>query len=408
MFYENDLQFLCDTLRKSRLHASIVGIDEPIAHVIDNGLEHIFAGFAHKQISVREYVGKIEHKTIYKLTDAFKMCYLYMLLPGASQESLLFVGPFLSAPLSARQILEIGERRAVPPKHQKILEGYYSGLPVVPDNSHLYMMLDAFGERVWGNGSAFSFVDIDKERSTPPTPLNSASTTDEPTNELINMKIIEKRYEYENELINSVKLGQAHKAEFLLTALSAPSFEKRSADPLRNIKNYSIIMNTLLRKAAEEAGVHPIYIDRVSSSLAMKIEHLPSVADSGKLMSEIFKTYCNLVRKHSMKNYSPLVQKAIVFVESDLSANLTLSSLAEAQKVSPGYLSTVFKKETGKTVTEYIRDKRIKHAMHLLSTTHLQIQTVALHCGIMDVQYFTKLFKKHTGKTPKEYRDSVK
>ena len=64
------------------------------------------------------------------------------------------------------------------------------------------------------------------------------------------------------------------------------------------------------------------------------------------------------------------------------------------------------KKETEKNVSEYIKEKRIEHAMYLLSTTHLQIQTVALHCGIMDVQYFSKIFKKKTGKTPREYRSS--
>ena len=109
-----------------------------------------------------------------------------------------------------------------------------------------------------------------------------------------------------------------------------------------------------------------------------------------------------------MKSYSPIIQKTITIIDSDLSSNLTLSSLAEVLNVSGGYLSTVFKKETGKTVTEYIRDSRMKHASYLLGSTHLQIQTVALHCGIMDVQYFSKLFKKHTGKTPKEYRESAK
>ena len=67
-----------------------------------------------------------------------------------------------------------------------------------------------------------------------------------------------------------------------------------------------------------------------------------------------------------------------------------------------------YAEETGKNITEYIREKRMKHAEHLLSSTPLQIQTVALHCGIMDVQYFSKLFKKHSGKTPKEYRESIK
>jgi YesN/AraC family two-component response regulator len=98
----------------------------------------------------------------------------------------------------------------------------------------------------------------------------------------------------------------------------------------------------------------------------------------------------------------------MMIIDSDLSAELSLHPLAAHQGISDGYLSMIFKKETGKTVSEYIREKRIQHAMHLLSTTHLQIQTIALHCGIMDVQYFSKIFKKQTGKTPLEYRKSLR
>ena len=125
-------------------------------------------------------------------------------------------------------------------------------------------------------------------------------------------------------------------------------------------------------------------------------------------MCDMFRSYCRLVRKHALKVYSPLVQKTVILIESDLSANLTLHSLAQSQDVSCGYLSTIFKKETGQTVSEYIREKRVRHAAHLLATTHLQVQTVAVHCGIMDVQYFSKIFKKQTGKTPKEYREGAK
>ena len=109
-----------------------------------------------------------------------------------------------------------------------------------------------------------------------------------------------------------------------------------------------------------------------------------------------------------MKNFSPLVQKTVLIIDSDLSADLTLSSLADAQGVSAGYLATVFKKETSRTVSEYVRERRMKHAAHLLRTTGLQIQTVALHCGILDVQYFSKLFKRECGMTPKEYREHEK
>ena len=44
--------------------------------------------------------------------------------------------------------------------------------------------------------------------------------------------------------------------------------------------------------------------------------------------------------------------------------------------------------------------------MRLLATTKLQIQTIAQHCGILDVHYFSKVFKKSVGVTPKQYRET--
>ena len=114
------------------------------------------------------------------------------------------------------------------------------------------------------------------------------------------------------------------------------------------------------------------------------------------------------MRKHSITGYSPTVQATILLIENDLSADLTLSTLAKQQNVSPSYLSTLFKRETGKTLSSFIREKRIEYASSLLSSTHLQVQTVALHCGIMDVQYFSKLFKRQMGTTPKAYREMAR
>jgi hypothetical protein len=73
-------------------------------------------------------------------------------------------------------------------------------------------------------------------------------------------------------------------------------------------------MNTLLRKAAEQGGVHPMYIDRESSKLAAKIELINDVKNIPDLMREIFSSYCRLVRKHSTKKYSPIVKKTIPVV----------------------------------------------------------------------------------------------
>ncbi len=57
------------------------------------------------------------------------------------------------------------------------------------------------------------------------------------------------------------------------------------------------------------------------------------------------------------------------------------------------------------TYTDFINKKRVENAKKLLASTSLQIQTVAQHCGILDVNYFTKLFKKYTGMTPGKFRE---
>ena len=93
-------------------------------------------------------------------------------------------------------------------------------------------------------------------------------------------------------------------------------------------------------------------------------------------------------------------------IESDLTGDLSLHTVAEKNNVSPGYLSGVFHQETGKTFTEFVNEKRMEQGERLLRSSALQIQTIAQYCGIPDVNYFSKLFKKHYGKTPKEYRKS--
>lgn len=408
MFYDNELEFLCDTFKKSRVYVCTLTPGELMSSVRDAATDHFFFQTPYvEENKLSDFLSGIKEKTMYKTSDSFGRRYVCLLLPDSVKRNMLFIGPYLCTPISSHEILEIGEKNNVSPKSQQYLNEYYSSLPVLAENSHLFIMLETFCERIW-NSPSFAIIDLSKDY--PPVDFsitdNSASNTFDDT--LVNMNAIEARYKFENEIIQAVTLGQIHKESRLLSAFSENLFEKRVADPLRNAKNYGIIMNTLLRKAAEAGGVHPIYLDRMSSSFASKIEHLPSLADNFELMREMFGSYCRLVRKHSMKDYSLIVQKTILLIDSDLSANLSLSQLAESQSVSLGYLSTIFKKDTGQTICEYIREKRINHAMHLLRTTHLQIQTIALHCGVMDVQYFSKIFKKQTGKTPKEYRETIK
>ena len=87
-----------------------------------------------------------------------------------------------------------------------------------------------------------------------------------------------------------------------------------------------------------------------------------------------------------------------------LAGDLSLQANARRIGVNASYLSALFKKETGVTLTDFVNRKRIDFAIYLLNASDLQIQTVAQHCGIPDVNYFTRTFKKIIGITPSQYR----
>ena len=406
MEYGDTLRLLHDVLTKMLIRVRTASLSASAEQLIDRALALLADHVYKKNACLEEYFGHPEPKTLYNVTDPFGLSYLYMLLPENDGETVLVIGPFATEIKTTEALLEIEERLGIPPKLHKLFFDYITSVPVLPSPQYLLVTVEAFAEKIWS--SPITILDKNRENETPVSPINTPGTGDMPDNTLIDMSIMERRYQFENEMMQAVSSGQISKADLILGSFSDETFEKRLPDSLRNFKNYCIIMNTLLRKAAESGGVHPIYLDSVSSDFALQIERLPTTADGKNLMREMFRSYCRLVRKHSMKDYSPLIRKAVILIESDLSASLSLRSIAEALGVSPGYLSTAFKKETGSTITEFILKKRMKHAAHLLRTTSLQIQTVALHCGIMDVQYFSKIFKKSVGKTPKEFRETEK
>ncbi|MBE6617115.1 MAG: helix-turn-helix domain-containing protein [Ruminococcaceae bacterium] len=405
MFYEAELDIFRAVLKKCRINTMLINsvgtIEDPIG---DFGKELLTK---RDVVFLQSYSQNFKGNTIYKLTDSLSLSFVFMVLPGdveSDEKKILVVGPYSQREMTDKTISEIS-RKYTGDKSRREIENLLLSVPYVQVGSHIYAMLETLAERIWGEGN-FSTVDLNYEMSGGFSPIQIRRDPTDQEKATLNMKIMEQRYAFENELMQAVAQGQLQKTELIMSTFSSMHFEERTADPVRNAKNYSIIMNTLLRKAAESGGVHPVYLDSISSGFAFKIEALTTLAEAEELMGEMFRSYCRLVRKHSMKNYSPPIQKVIATIDFDLTANLTLSALATMQNISPSYLSALFKQEVGETLTEYVNGKRIKRAMQLLETTKMQVQTIAQNCGILDVHYFSKIFKKTTGMTPKEYRES--
>ncbi len=407
MFYDAELDFVRSYFKHCHVQCLLLTNDCTAPEHIDYGLRKMLGlqteydklvTFLHKQVQPNH---------IYRITDSFFCNYFFLSLPETPEPITMLIGPFLMLNPVKTTLLELSEKYAIPPHVFPVFEKYFGTVPMFADDAPLLTILHTFGEKIWGDANQFSLSTFEGGLMDHYAPATmSPQLTEEDTTEF-SMQALEARYAIENELLQAVSQGKTHKAEVILSGMSTGTMEQRTSDNLRNLKNYTIIMNTLLRKAAENGSVHPYHIDKLSSDYARKVELATSVEACGKLQKEMIRKYCLLVKNHSMKGYSLLVQKVITRVDSDLTADLSLNAMATMLNVNPSYLSSQFKKETGSTLTDYVNRKKVEHAILLLNSTPLQIQTIALHCGIPDVNYFTKIFKKYIRKTPKEYRDSI-
>ena len=409
MPYENELNFFRKILNNYRIHSCLITKDDKNYRNADQGLRD-FLGMQedYDQLFCTPHE-TLKEKTIYKITDSFFCNYIFIILPKEDDKSPMvtfIAGPYIDIELSQKMIMEMAERNSFSSNIVSQIQKYYSNIPVYTDKDTILSLFNALGEILWGSTDNFTFQSISMIYNNQYFPKIVKNFDTKNDNALLAMQMLERRYEGENKLLQAVSQGMTHQADQILSKSSTLMIEMRTSDPVRNIKNYSIIVNTLLRKATEQGGVHPLYIDGVSTDFAKRIELIKSVEEGVSMHHEMIDRYCRLVKNHSMKKLSPLVQKAIALVDFDITADLTLSRQAEILNVNASYLSTLFKKEMGTTLTEYVTKKRIEHASFLLISTNLQVQTIAQNCGIYDVNYFTKMFKKYTGKTPKEHREN--
>lgn len=345
--------------------------------------------------------------TIYRIKTPLMSNFFLFQIPDTEEPTYVYLGPYTHTPILQQDILNLAEQFHVTAGNLTQLEQFYSSVPLISDENILLTILYTLGEYLWGDVNNFTLTEDFVFPSYIPEVIFPIAEIQAPEDALLSMQILERRYETEQQLIHAVSNGQLHKAELFLSQISSQQFEKRSDNPLRDMKNYAIIMNTLLRKAVEKAAVHPVHIHAISSQYARKIELITSQPVFMSLIKEMVRKYCLLVKNHSLKGYSMLVRKVITTIIYDLTADLSLKTQANLLNVNPSYLSTLFKKETGQTLTEFVNGKRIEHAILLLNSTDMQIQVVAQYCGIPDVNYFTKTFKKIVGKTPKEYRETI-
>jgi len=405
MEYTPQLSFLQILLRDLNISTCIIeNPGDRIPPEIDLNLRAELFGLSNYATFLQNSMSQAKENTVYRFYDEYDCNYIFLRLP--EPDSYFYIGPYLLTLPAEQQIAQKAGRLALTQDQTDRMRLYYASLPLIEDENLLLTMANAFARHLWGSPEQYVIEYVDYAIPDRYAPIPYSASPVQSSEHTLDLSALEHNYANENLLMEAVSKGKLN----MVTSVASTVFNNGTNllnDSLRDRKNNLIILKTLLRKAAEYGGVHPMHLHRLSSHYAGLIENTRTIKQSLSLQEDMIRDFCQLVKQHSLSKYSHYVGQAITMIQYDLTADLRLKTIAEKLNVNSSYLSTLFHKELGCTLTDYINGQRIERSLHLLRLTSKPIQEIATECGIHDVNYFIKLFKKQTGFTPTRYRENT-
>ncbi len=349
----------------------------------------------------------LKPERIIRTLDSFHMFTYLLWLPDNCihdfESNLMTIGPFLHRQPDAVQMKDMMVRLKLPDELFHDVRTHYAGLPVLPDLSAFEQFLLSLGKSFFGITYQYFYFPDQTEVNIENSPAYHKLRQDP----RFAVRNLEEHYQLENQLLNAVTRGDYQNAKAYYQTFISFHLPPRTDNLIHNSRNFKIILNTLLRKAAEAGHVHPIYIDDISTRFAVLINEAKALEELDLLADDMIHKYCLLVQNHSMKSISPAIRTIITYIDFHYEEDLGLAFFADMCHLSKTYLSNLFKKEMDSTITDYIHTVRMKKALLLLNGTSLSIQTIASLCGYSELNYFIRLFKRRYGMSPKQYQKKL-
>lgn len=108
--------------------------------------------------------------------------------------------------------------------------------------------------------------------------------------------------------------------------------------------------------------------------------------------------------KLQYKRDSRYISLAKQYIYEHIDQNISLNDIAEELFINPSYFSSLFKRETGETFSNFVTEMRIQKAKELLKNLKFSVSDVSNMVGYQDSKYFSKVFQRYVGIKPSEFR----
>lgn len=212
-------------------------------------------------------------------------------------------------------------------------------------------------------------------------------------------------WETERELWDMVRRGDVELLRERASQFEIWGVGRIAKTSLRQEKNLLIAATTLATRAAVEGGVPVEHAYSLSDSVITAGEDLSTSDAVIALKRRMLADFAGLVvRFRCPSRVSPEIARCIDYLSKHLLEPVSLSDLASAVNLGPTHVSRKFHRETGMTVTGWLRRERVREACSLLSGSARPIPDIAVFLGFSSQSWFTACFRRETGKTPLEWR----
>ncbi|MCI7767825.1 MAG: AraC family transcriptional regulator [Oscillospiraceae bacterium] len=218
-------------------------------------------------------------------------------------------------------------------------------------------------------------------------------------------------YEHEYGFYDNITAGNMEAVKKLLAdpedvkMYEAPEYGRLSRDPLQNIRYHFVVSAALITRLCVEKGLERELAYTLSDLYIGKMDCAKAAQQIISLHNEMLLDFTEkMAELPKRKIYSIQVIKAMEYIFHHRTARLTAKELADILQINRSYLSTLFKKETGIGISEFIRREKIKAAENMLKFSDYSYSEIGEYFGFASQSHFTECFKKETGMTPKEYR----
>ncbi|MBO4952659.1 MAG: helix-turn-helix transcriptional regulator [Lachnospiraceae bacterium] len=180
---------------------------------------------------------------------------------------------------------------------------------------------------------------------------------------------------------------------------------KLSRDALTNIKYHYVITVAMITRFCVDEGMEMELAYRLSDFYIMKLDFANSISAVASLHEKMVLDFTGKMLLMRNGTTSKPVTECLDYIYAHIKERITIEALAAYTNLSPSYLSKLFKKELGISISDYIREKKIEKSQNLLKFCDYSLVDIANYLSFSSQSHFIQSFKQLVGMTPKKYRD---